>query len=156
MLAQLKSLIKGAENWPIFIKNKSEQFEARVSMVEIQESDSIWFADMAGTKAPIAVAHGEGRPLFENDNQQQSMLASSQVALKYIDGQGQATKMYPYNPNGAIDGLTAVTALNGRVLTMMPHPERVYRAITNSHIPAEYDEYSVWMKMFRNARKWVG
>ncbi|MBK2357089.1 phosphoribosylformylglycinamidine synthase [Francisella hispaniensis] len=156
MLAQLKSLIKGAENWPIFIKNKSEQFEARVSMVEIQESDSIWFADMAGTKAPIAVAHGEGRPLFENDSQQQAMLASSQVALKYIDGQGQATEMYPYNPNGAIDGLTAVTALDGRVLAMMPHPERVYRAITNSHIPAEYDEYSVWMRMFRNARKWAG
>ncbi|WP_395166769.1 phosphoribosylformylglycinamidine synthase [Francisella salimarina] len=156
MLAQLKSLIKGAENWPIFIKNKSEQFEARVSMVEIQESDSIWFADMAGTKAPIAVAHGEGRPLFENDNQQQAMLASAQVALKYIDGQGQATEMYPYNPNGAVDGLTAVTALDGRVLAMMPHPERVYRAITNSHIPAEYDEYSVWMRMFRNARKWVG
>ncbi|AEE27074.1 phosphoribosylformylglycinamidine synthase [Francisella hispaniensis] len=156
MLAQLKSLIKGTENWPIFIKNKSEQFEARVSMVEIQESDSIWFADMAGTKAPIAVAHGEGRPLFENDNQQQAMLASAQVALKYIDGQGQATEMYPYNPNGAVDGLTAVTALDGRVLAMMPHPERVYRAITNSHIPAEYDEYSVWMRMFRNARKWVG
>ncbi|AJI52505.1 phosphoribosylformylglycinamidine synthase [Francisella philomiragia] len=156
MLAQLKSLIKGAENWPIFIKNKSEQFEARVSMVEIQESDSIWFADMAGTKAPIAVAHGEGRPLFENDSQQQAMLASLQVALKYIDGQGQATEMYPYNPNGAVGGLTAVTALNGRVLAMMPHPERVYRAITNSHIPAEYDEYSVWMRMFRNARKWVG
>ncbi|MBK2258064.1 phosphoribosylformylglycinamidine synthase [Francisella philomiragia] len=156
MLAQLKSLIKGAENWPIFIKNKSEQFEARVSMVEIQESDSIWFADMAGTKAPIAVAHGEGRPLFENDNQQQAMLASSQVALKYIDGQGQATEMYPYNPNGAVNGLTAVTALDGRVLAMMPHPERVYRAITNSYIPAEYDEYSVWMRMFRNARKWVG
>ncbi|QEO59986.1 phosphoribosylformylglycinamidine synthase [Francisella marina] len=157
MLAQLKSLIKGAENWPIFIKNKSEQFEARVSMVEIQESDSIWFADMAGTKAPIAVAHGEGRPLFENDSQQQAMLASSQVALKYIDGQGQATEMYPYNPNGAVNGLTAVTALSGRVLAMMPHPERVYRAITNSHIPAEYDdEYSVWMRMFRNARKWVG
>ncbi|WP_150464213.1 phosphoribosylformylglycinamidine synthase [Francisella sp. XLW-1] len=156
MLAQLKSLIKGAENWPIFIKNKSEQFEARASMVEIQESDSIWFADMVGTKAPIAVAHGEGRPLFENDSQQQAMLASSQVALKYIDGQGQATEMYPYNPNGAVNGLTAVTALNGRVLAMMPHPERVYRAITNSHIPAEYDEYSVWMRMFRNARKWVG
>ncbi|ASG67049.1 phosphoribosylformylglycinamidine synthase [Francisella halioticida] len=156
MLAQLKSLIKGAENWPIFIKNKSEQFEARASMIEIQESDSIWFADMAGTKAPIAVAHGEGRPLFENDSQQQAMLASSQVALKYIDGQGQATEMYPYNPNGAVNGLTAVTALDGRVLAMMPHPERVYRAITNSHIPAEYDEYSVWMRMFRNARKWVG
>ncbi|MBK2024800.1 phosphoribosylformylglycinamidine synthase [Francisella philomiragia] len=156
MLAQLKLLIKGAENWPIFIKNKSEQFEARVSMVEIQESDSIWFADMTGTKVPIAVAHGEGRPLFENDNQQQAMLASSQVALKYIDGQGQATEMYPYNPNGAVNGLTAVTALDGRVLAMMPHPERVYRAITNSYIPAEYDEYSVWMRMFRNARKWVG
>ncbi|AJI73500.1 phosphoribosylformylglycinamidine synthase [Francisella tularensis subsp. novicida GA99-3548] len=156
MLAQLKSLIKGAENWPIFIKNKSEQFEARVSMVEIQESDSIWFVDMAGTKAPIAVAHGEGRPLFENDNQQQAMLASAQVALKYIDGQGQATEIYPYNPNGAVDGLTAVTALDGRVLAMMPHPERVYRAITNSYIPAEYDKYSVWMRMFRNARKWVG
>ncbi|APC92378.1 MULTISPECIES: phosphoribosylformylglycinamidine synthase [Francisella] len=156
MLAQLKSLIKGAENWPIFIKNKSEQFEARVSMVEIQESDSIWFADMAGTKAPIAVAHGEGRPLFENETQQQAMLSSSQIALKYIDGQGKATEMYPYNPNGAIAGLTAVTALGGRVLAMMPHPERVYRAITNSYIPAEYDEYSVWMRMFRNARKWVG
>ncbi|QIV93925.1 phosphoribosylformylglycinamidine synthase [Allofrancisella frigidaquae] len=156
MLAQLKSLIKGAENWPIFVKNKSEQFEARTSMVEIQESDSIWFADMAGTKAPIAVAHGEGRPLFENDLQRQAMLASSQVALKYVDGQGKVTEMYPYNPNGAIDGLTAVTALDGRVLAMMPHPERVYRAITNSYIPAEYDEYSVWMRMFRNARKWVG
>ncbi|ALB02201.1 phosphoribosylformylglycinamidine synthase [Francisella persica ATCC VR-331] len=156
MLAQLKSLIKGAENWPIFIKNKSEQFEARVSMVEIQESDSIWFADMAGTKAPIAVAHGEGRPLFENDSEQQAMLASSQIALKYIDGQGQATEMYPYNPNGAVNGLTAVTALDGRVLAMMPHPERVYRAITNSYIPEEYNEYSVWMRMFRNTRKWIG
>lgn len=156
MLVQLKSLIKGAENWPIFIKNKSEQFEARVSMVEIQESDSIWFTDMVGTKAPIAVAHGEGRPLFENDAEQQAMLASSQVALKYINGQGQATEMYPYNPNGGVNGLTAVTALDGRVLAMMPHPERVYRAITNSYIPAEYNEYSVWMRMFRNARKWVG
>ncbi|AJC48477.1 phosphoribosylformylglycinamidine synthase [Allofrancisella guangzhouensis] len=156
MLAQLKSLIPGAENWPIFIKNKSEQFEARTSMVEIRESDSIWLAGMTGTKAPIAVAHGEGRPLFENDSQQKALLASSQVALKYIDGQGKATEVYPYNPNGAIDGLTAVTALDGRVLAMMPHPERVYRAITNSYIPAEYDEYSVWMRMFRNARTWVG
>jgi phosphoribosylformylglycinamidine synthase len=156
MLAQLKSLIAGAEDWPIFIKNKSEQFEARTSMVEIQESDSIWLQGMAGTLAPVAVAHGEGRPLFENENQQQAMLSSNQVALNFVDNNGSKTENYPQNPNGAIDGLTAVTALNGRVLAMMPHPERVYRAITNSYIPAEYDEYSVWMRMFRNARKWVG
>ena len=156
MLAQLKSLIKGAENWPIFIKNKSEQFEARTTMVEIQNSDSIWFANMAGTKAPIAVAHGEGRTLFDDDSQKQAILASNQVALKYIDGQGKSTQAYPYNPNGAVDGLTAVTALDGRVLAMMPHPERVYRAITNSWLPNEYKDYSVWMRMFRNARRWVG
>ena len=156
MLAQLKSLIAGAENWPIFIKNKSEQFEARTSMVEIQESDSIWFDGMAGTRAPVAVAHGEGRPLFDNENQQGTMLSSNQIALNFVDNNGDKTETYPQNPNGAIDGLTAVTALNGRVLAMMPHPERVYRAITNSHIPADYDEYSVWMRMFRNARKWVG
>ncbi|QLE79418.1 phosphoribosylformylglycinamidine synthase [Francisella sp. Scap27] len=156
MLAQLKSLIAGAEDWPIFIKNKSEQFEARTSMVEIQESDSVWFDGMTGTLAPVAVAHGEGRPLFESSQQQQNMLASNQVALNFVDNNGSKTENYPQNPNGAIDGLTAVTALNGRVLAMMPHPERVYRAITNSYIPAEYDEYSVWMRMFRNARKWVG
>ena len=156
MLAQLKSLISGAEDWPIFIKNKSEQFEARTSMVEIQESDSIWFDGMAGTLAPVAVAHGEGRPLFDNENQQSTMLSSNQAALHFVDNNGNKTENYPQNPNGAIDGLTAVTALNGRVLAMMPHPERVYRAITNSYIPAEYDEYSVWMRMFRNARKWVG
>ncbi|AXA34529.1 phosphoribosylformylglycinamidine synthase [Francisella adeliensis] len=156
MLAQLKSLIAGAENWPIFIKNKSEQFEARTSMVEIQESDSIWFDGMAGTLAPVAVAHGEGRPLFDDENQQITMLSSNQVALNFVDNNGSKTENYPQNPNGAIDGLTAVTALNGRVLAMMPHPERVYRAITNSYIPADYDEYSVWMRMFRNARKWVG
>jgi phosphoribosylformylglycinamidine synthase len=156
MFAQLKSLIKGAENWPVFIKNQSEQFEARTSMVEIQKSDSIWFDGMAGTKAPIAVAHGEGRPLFEDANQQGAMLSSNQVALKYVDNNGDITETYPQNPNGAMGGMTALTALNGRVQIMMPHPERVYRAITNSYIPAEYDEYSVWMRMFRNARKWIG
>ncbi len=156
MLAQLKSLIAGAENWPIFIKNKSEQFEARTSMVEIQESDSIWFDSMAGTLVPVAVAHGEGRPLFDNEHQQSTMLSSKQVALNFVDNNGSKTENYPQNPNGAIDGLTAVTALNGRILAMMPHPERVYRAVTNSYIPADYDEYSVWMRMFRNAREWVG
>jgi len=156
MLAQLKSLISGAEDWPIFIKNKSEQFEARTSMVEIQESDSIWFDGMAGTLAPVAVAHGEGRPLFESSQQQANLLSGNQVALHFVDNNGNKTETYPQNPNGAINGLTAVTALNGRVLAMMPHPERVYRAITNSYIPADYDEYSVWMRMFRNARKWVG
>lgn len=156
MFAQLKSLIKGAENWPIFIKNESEQFEARTSMVEIQKSDSIWFDGMAGTRAPIAIAHGEGRPLFENVAQERALLSSNQIALKYVDNNGKATERYPQNPNGAKGGITALTALNGRVQIMMPHPERVYRAITNSWVPAEYDEYSVWMRMFRNARKWVG
>ncbi|RUS68565.1 hypothetical protein EGW08_023673 [Elysia chlorotica] len=156
MLAQLKSIIPGAQNWPLFIKNKSEQFEARTSMVEIQKSDSVWFNGMAGTRAPIAVAHGEGRPLFDNSKNQDELFANEQVALKYVDGDGSTTELYPQNPNGAVNGLTAVTAANGRVLAMMPHPERVYRAVTNSWIPAEYDEYSVWMRMFRNARKWVG
>ena len=125
-------------------------------MVEIQDTDSIWFDGMAGTRAPIAIAHGEGRPLFDDAKQQQNLLASNQTAMKFVDNNGDSTETYPQNPNGAVDGLTAVTALNGRVLAMMPHPERVYRAITNSWIPAEYNEYGVWMRMFRNARKWIG
>ena len=156
MMAQLKTIIPGAENWPKFIKNISEQFEARTNMVEISKSDSIWFNGMTGTRSPIAIAHGEGRVMFENEQQQKAMLASNQVALRFVDGYGNVTENYPANPNGSIDGVTGLTALDGRVQIMMPHPERVYRSATNSWVLEELDEYSAWMQMFKNARRWLG
>ncbi|MGB1360895.1 MAG: phosphoribosylformylglycinamidine synthase [Alphaproteobacteria bacterium] len=156
MISQLKSIIPGAENFPSFIKNMSEQFEARVSMVRIEKTNSIWFDGMAGTECPVPVAHGEGRPLWENAEQQNALLSSDQVAVRFVDNYGKPTEMYPANPNGAVDGVAGLTAGNGRVQIMMPHPERAYRNATNSWAPENSGEFSVWMRMFRNARKWLG
>ena len=150
MMANLKDLIPGAENWPHFVRNNSEQFEARFSMLEIVDSPSILFKDMAGSQMPIAVAHGEGRAEYKND------ITSAISAARYIDHQGNATEQYPANPNGSPDGLTAFTTNDGRATIMMPHPERVFRAVQNSWHPDEWQEDGAWMRMFRNARVWVG
>ncbi|MDQ7730799.1 phosphoribosylformylglycinamidine synthase [Halomonas sp. SpR8] len=155
MLSQLKSLIPGAENWPAFVRNESEQFEARVSMVRVEKSPSILLAGMEGSKLPIAVAHGEGRAAFRDSAHLRSMQSSSQIALRYIDNYGQATTRYPANPNGSPSGITGLTTPDGRVTIMMPHPERVARAITNSWRPAEWTDDGAWLRLFRNARAWL-
>lgn len=156
MLSQLKTLIPGAENWPAFVRNESEQFEARVAMVRVEKSPSILLAGMEGSKLPIAVAHGEGRAEFRDTAHLRSMQSSSQIALRYIDNYGQVTTRYPANPNGSPSGITGLTTPDGRVTIMMPHPERVTRAVTNSWRPAEWTEDGAWLRLFRNARVWLG
>jgi len=150
MMANLKDLIPGAEDWPHFVRNNSEQFEARFSMLEIVESPSILFKDMAGSQMPIAIAHGEGRAEYKTD------ISSAISSARYVDHQGNATEQYPANPNGSPEGLTAFTTSDGRATIMMPHPERVFRTVQNSWHPDEWNEDAAWMRMFRNARVWVG
>ena len=156
MLSNLHELIPGAEQWPHFVRNMSEQFEARVAMVEVQESNSVFLQGMAGSRMPIAVAHGEGRAEFSDQAHLDSLQDSGAVALRYVDNFGKVTENYPANPNGSPDGITGVTSADGRVTLMMPHPERVFRAATNSWAPEEWNEDGAWMRMFRNARVWVG
>lgn len=158
MLSNLHELIPGAEHWPHFVRNMSEQFEARVAMVEVQESDSLFLAGMAGSRMPIAVAHGEGRAEFASSDDMDE-LSAGQIALRYVNHYGNVTEQYPFNPNGSPQGITGLTANDGRVTIMMPHPERVFRAIQNSCIPTDADgqrwqEEGAWLRMFRNARVW--
>ena len=155
MLSNLHDLIPGAELWPHFVRNHSEQFEARVAMVEVQQSPSILLAGMAGSRMPIAVAHGEGQAEFGNTGHLRSLQGSGHIALRYVDNQGQVTEAYPANPNGSPEGITGVTTPDGRVTIMMPHPERVFRAVQNSWAPDSWGEEGAWLRMFRNARVWV-
>lgn len=152
MMSALKSIIPGAEHWPAFRRNKVEQFEARFVMTEILESPSIFFAGMEGSQVPIVVSHGEGRAVFDNADDQAKVLS----AVRYVDNKGEPTEVYPYNPNGSPGGLTAVTTADGRFTIMMPHPERVFRTVQMSWHPENWGEDSPWMRMFRNARRWVG
>ncbi|HYC43636.1 MAG TPA: phosphoribosylformylglycinamidine synthase [Noviherbaspirillum sp.] len=152
MMSNLKSIIPGAQAWPKFTRNKSEQFEGRFAMVEVAESPSIFFAGMAGTQTPIAVAHGEGFADFS----QTGDINQALVAMRWIDNKGQTTETYPFNPNGSPHGITSVTTPDGRFTVMMPHAERVFRTVQHSWHPDGWGEYSPWMRMFRNARKWVG
>jgi len=152
MMSNLKSIIPGAHAWPKFTRNKSEQFEGRFTMVEVADSPSIFFSDMAGTQAPIAVAHGEGFADFS----QTGDIEQAVVAMRYVNNKGQATEAYPYNPNGSPQGITSVTTQDGRFTVLMPHAERVFRTVTQSWHPESWGEDSPWMRMFRNARKWVG
>ncbi|ALS33870.1 phosphoribosylformylglycinamidine synthase [Pseudoalteromonas translucida KMM 520] len=156
MLSTLKELIPGTEHWPRFVTNKSERFEARFSLVEIQENPSVFFNGMAGSRMPIAVSHGEGHAEFANDNAVKAALDSGTVAVKFVDNYGNPTTQYPANPNGSPEGITGITSTDGRATVMMPHPERVFRAVANSWHPDEWREDSPWMRMFRNARKNVG
>ncbi|NOU52363.1 phosphoribosylformylglycinamidine synthase [Pseudoalteromonas sp. JBTF-M23] len=156
MLSTLKELIPGTEHWPRFVTNKSERFEARFSLVEVQESPSVFFQGMAGSRMPIAVSHGEGHAEFANDAAVKAALESGTVAVQYVDNFGNPTTQYPNNPNGSPEGITGITSLDGRATVMMPHPERVFRAVANSWHPDEWKEDSPWMRMFRNARKNIG
>ena len=148
MMSQLKNMIPGAEHWPTFEKNISEQFEARLLMVEVMESPSILMQGMQGSKLPLVVAHGEGKATFETPEQQQQASAY----LRYVDASGAPANTYPYNPNGSPDGLTGFTTADGRFNIMMPHPERLFRNIQFSYYPEREHEEGAWLRMFRNAR----
>jgi len=152
MLSQLKDIIPGAEHWPRFLRNRSEQFEARTSLLEVVESPSVFFRGMAGSRIPVAVAHGEGRAEFDSPVDQ----ATARVALRFIDGDGQVAARYPINPNGSPDGITGLTSADGRATILMPHPERTPRSINLSWAPEGWAEDSPWLRMFRNARVWCG
>jgi phosphoribosylformylglycinamidine synthase len=154
MLSHLRELIPGAENWPRFLRNKSEQFEARLSLVEVLESPSIFLEGMAGSRIPIATSHGEGRVSFINDTDR--YMASHTIALRYIDNYGNVADQYPANPNGSLDGICGLSNEDGRITIMMPHPERVARTMQNSWHPRDWGEDGPWMRMFRNARVAVG
>ncbi|MDO9178455.1 MAG: phosphoribosylformylglycinamidine synthase [Agitococcus sp.] len=153
MLSQLKDLIPGAELWPRFVRNNSESFEARTALMMVEESPSLFFTGMAGSVMPIAVAHGEGRVLHPEIN---TLNASGLVALRFADATSAATETYPLNPNGSPFGITSVTSADGRATVLMPHPERVFRAVQNSWQPSQWHEDGAWMRMFRNARVFVG
>lgn len=155
MLSNLKTLIPGAELWPRFVRNHSEQFEARFSLVRVEESPSIFLQGMAGSHMPIAISHGEGRAEFSSQKAMDRLLASNQVAMRFLNNQGQIAATYPANPNGSPDGITGVSSSDGRATLMMPHPERVYRTVQNSWHPDDWGEDGAWMRIFRNARKFV-
>jgi phosphoribosylformylglycinamidine synthase len=151
MFAELADIIPGAQDWPRFTTNRSERFEARLSLVEVLESPSIFFKDMAGSRMPIAVAHGEGYANFAYRGDAGKAIA----AMRFIDNHGAATEAYPYNPNGSAGGLTAVTTADGRFTALMPHPERVFRNIQMSWTSGDSSQHSPWMRIWRNARRWV-
>lgn len=152
MMSHLRDLIPGASHWPEFVRNTSEQFEARLVNVEVLESPSIFFAGMAGSVMPVVNSHGEGRVQFLRPED----AALVKAAARFVNPCGNPTEVYPYNPNGSKGGLTSVTTEDGRFTIMMPHPERSHRAQQLSWHPAEWTDASGWMRMFRNARKWVG
>ncbi|OAN14310.1 phosphoribosylformylglycinamidine synthase [Photobacterium jeanii] len=156
MLSNLRDLIPGADLWPRFVRNESERFEARFSLVEVQKSDSVFFNGMEGSRMPIAVSHGEGRVEVRNNEHLSAIENSGTVALRYVDNHGNPTQQYPNNPNGSPNAITGLTTTDGRVTIMMPHPERVFRTVANSWHPDSWGENGAWMRMFQNARKNLG
>ena len=155
MMSGLRELIPGAGHWPRFVRNTSEQFEARVCMVQIPQNPSIFFRGMVGSFLPVVVAHGEGRAEFRDAADLDRVLGASQIALRFMDNRGAPAETYPANPNGSPRGITGLTTPDGRFTILMPHPERVVRAVSNSWRPDHWQEDGPWMRMFRNARAWV-
>ena len=151
MMATLRDIIPGAQAWPSFERNASEQYEARLATLEVLESPSIFFKGMVGSRIPVAVAHGEGRPVFTDSGDIKRVVP----CLRYVDNNGKVTEAFPLNPNGSPKGITGLTAADGRVTVLMPHPERVFRSVQMSWAPREWGEDSPWMRMFRNARIWL-
>jgi phosphoribosylformylglycinamidine synthase len=155
MMSNLRELIPGAGHWPRFVRNVSEQFEGRTSMVMVENSASVFLQGMQGSRFPIAVAHGEGRAEFHDEAHLDSVLAGGTVALQFVDNYGMVTEAYPANPNGSPAGIAGLCSNDGRFTIMMPHPERVFRAVTNSYKPDDWQEDSPTLRMFRNARVWL-
>jgi phosphoribosylformylglycinamidine synthase len=155
MMSSIKNIIPGAAHWPRFVRNESEQYEARFVMIEVCSEKSIMFAGMAGSRFPVAVAHGEGRASFGDTESLAILQDSDRICLRFIDHAGNPAGNYPLNPNGSPQGVTGFTNDDGRFTIMMPHPERVFRAVSNSWYPDEWGEFSPWIKIFCNARKWL-
>lgn len=155
MLSNLKSLIPGTELWPHFVRNVSEQFEARFSLVKVEQSASVLLGDMAGSYLPVAVSHGEGRAEFANSAAVSALESSGTVGMRFVTSDLATATTYPANPNGSPNGITGLCSADGRTTIMMPHPERVFRKVTNSWNDGEAGEYSGWMRLFRNARVFV-
>jgi phosphoribosylformylglycinamidine synthase len=158
MISQLKDIIPGAEHWPQFVRNRSEQFEARYANVEVLKSPSLFFQGMEGSLLPIPVAHGEGKADFSQTGDFEQCLTGDLISLRYIDDKGEPTEQYPANPNGSPAGTTGFTSADGRATIMMPHPERLFRAVQMSYkAPGTFEgEAGPWLKMFQNARQYVG
>ncbi len=154
MMSHLRELIPGTENWPTFLRNTSEQFEARLSLVEILESPSLFLQGMAGSRLPIATSHGEGRVSFKHDSDRYA--ASYTIAARYVNNYGNVADQYPANPNGSLDGICSLSNEDGRITIMMPHPERVAMTSQNSWHPPEWGDDGPWMRLFRNARVAIG
>jgi phosphoribosylformylglycinamidine synthase len=144
------------DTWPRFVKNRSERFESRLVLLRIEPSPSLFFAGMAGSRIPIANAHGEGRAEFASAAQLDNLETRSLVSARFVDGHGEVSEHYPLNPNGSPNGIAAITTPDGRLTVIMPHPERVFRTVQLSWHPPTWGEDSPWMRMFRNARAWVG
>jgi len=155
MLAAMREIIPGTSAWPDFVRNRSEQFEARLGMVEIGASPSLFFQGMAGSRIPIVSSHGEGRAEFKGSGLVESGI-NGQVALRYVDSFGAATEQYPDNPNGSPGGIAGLCSEDGRVTVLMPHPERTLRTVNFSWAPAWWGPNSPWRRMFINARLWTG
>ena len=156
MLARLADLVPGAEGWPRFVRNRSEQFEARLVMVEVPESPSVLLAGMAGSRLPVAVAHGEGRADFARADGAGRLAADGRVCLRYVDNRGAVAERYPFNPNGSPLGIAGVTSVDGRVTLMMPHPERLFLTAQYSWRDPAWGVDGPWLRLFRNARAWLG
>ena len=156
MLAALKELIPGTDSWPKFLRNRSDQFEARVSLVEIVPSPSVLLAGMAGSRLPIVTAHGEGRAAFASRAGASRTATRSSRRMRFVTNDGAVAERYPANPNGSPHGIAGLSNADGRVTIMMPHPERVFRTVQLSWHPAEWGECSPWQRLFDNARAWVG
>jgi phosphoribosylformylglycinamidine synthase len=156
MLSNLRELIPGTQHWPHFVQNRSERYEGRLVSVKIEKSPSVLFAGMEGSVLPIAVAHGEGRAEFKSQEAAEAANASGLVSARFVDNHHQATEAYPLNPNGSPHGITSLTSEDGRTTILMPHPERVFRTAQLSWAPKDWGEDSPWMRLFRNARNWVG
>ena len=152
MLSQLKDIIPGAEHWPRFLRNRSEQFEARFGLLEVAESPSLFFAGMHGSRIPVAIAHGEGRATFDSDTARDA----ATVALRYVANDGSVAVSYPANPNGSESAIAGLSSRDGRATILMPHPERTPRSVNMSWHPDDWPEDSPWPRMFRNARIAVG
>jgi phosphoribosylformylglycinamidine synthase len=154
MMSNLRTLIPGAQDWPHFVRNRSEQFEGRLVMARVESSPSLFFHGMQGSRMPIVVAHGEGYAEFRDQAHIDRVQAL--VTLRFVDNRGDPTPLYPLNPNGSPQGITGLTTPDGRFSVVMPHPERVFRTVQSSWHPPEWGEDGAWMRMFRNARRWVG
>ncbi|HEX6138651.1 MAG TPA: phosphoribosylformylglycinamidine synthase subunit PurQ, partial [Casimicrobiaceae bacterium] len=154
MMSNLHAIIPGTAHWPHFVRNASEQFEARFVMLEVLRSPSLFFRDMAGSRIPVALAHGEGLAEFRDAAQRAA--AQPYVSLRFVDPRGGPTEVYPYNPNGSPEGIAGLTTADGRFTILMPHPERVWRTVQMSWHPDEWGELSPWYRMFANARCWIG